>query len=166
MWEHYKTDPARGKRFANSMEAFTSGSGMSPSFLISGYPWSNLAENSTVVDMGGSEGHVSLTIAKANPHLKLVVQDLSEVIDKISISKYVSEGHRIQFMVHDFFTPQTLVADAYLLRWILHNWPDSYVIKIFRNLIPALRNGAKVIVNDQLIPSPGSVPLMIERQIR
>lgn len=148
------------------MQAFLSNAGMSSSFLVSGYPWSSLPDKSTIVDIGGSEGHVSLAIAEAHPHLRFVVQDLPEIIEKAQKVRQVSANNHIELMAHDFLTPQTRVADVYLLRWVLHDWPDSYVTKILRNLIPVLRDGAKVVVNDQLAPSPGSVPLMIERQIR
>jgi hypothetical protein len=56
-------------------------------------------------------------------------------------------------MAHDFFTPQTVVADVYLLRWILHNWSDKYCMRILRALIPALKPGARVVVNEDVRPA-------------
>lgn len=163
MWDHYKAHPSWGKRFASSMQAFTSNPGMSPSFLVSGYPWSSLPVDSAVVDIGGSGGHISQALAKDYHHLRFVVQDLPEIINKVQDPE---KNSRIEFMAHNFFNPQPRVADVYLLRWILHDWPDSYAVKILQNLIPALKNGAKVVINDQLIPGPGSVALLAERQIR
>lgn len=57
-------------------------------------------------------------------------------------------------------------GDVFLLRWILHDWPDQYVVRILRNLRPVLRDGNKVVVNDQLMPGVGEVSSVIERQIR
>jgi len=32
---------------------------------------------------------------------------------------------KIEWMAHDFFTPQTIVADVYLYRFIFHNYADE-----------------------------------------
>jgi hypothetical protein len=63
---------------------------------------------------------------------------------------------QIKFMQHDFFTPQPIKgADVYLLRWILHNWTDDKSVEILKNLIPALKKGSKVLINDGCLPEPG-----------
>ena len=169
IWDYYATHPARAKRFANAMKTFASTDHeLSLSFLATGYPWSSLRAGSTVVDCGGSEGHASITIAKAHPDLSFVVQDLPEVVKKASFEAEVPEhvAKRISFVGHDLLTPQEVQGDVYLFRWIFHDWPDTYVIKMLRNLIPALRAGAKIVVSEQLMPAPGTVPLVTERGIR
>lgn len=75
----------------------------------------------------------------------------------------------MQFMVHDFMTkqPSTVAGvDIFLLRAILHNWSDKCAVRILRNLIPAMKPGSQVIVNDIVIPEPGTVPPMFERPLR
>jgi len=57
-----------------------------------GFPWKDLPEGSTIVDVGGGKGQVSKAIAEAVPHLKFVVQDRPEVIDTSAIP--VSRSHR------------------------------------------------------------------------
>ena len=150
------------------MKSFTSNSGQSPSHLATGYPWSDIPSSSTIVDMGGSEGHVSVAIAQKHQHLSFVVQDLPEVIATADLPNQTDEGvrRRVRFEVHDFLTDQTTQGEVFLLRWILHDWPDQYVIRILRHLRPALRPGNKILVNDQLMPEPGQVGPVVERQIR
>jgi tRNA G46 methylase TrmB len=46
---------------------------------FAGYGWEHLPEGSLVVDVGGGIGVQSLTLAKHNPHLRFVVQDLESV---------------------------------------------------------------------------------------
>jgi hypothetical protein len=53
----------------------------------------------------------------------------------------------------DFFNPQNITADVYYFRNIFHNWADKYAIKILRNLTPALRKGARVIIHDRILPA-------------
>jgi hypothetical protein len=57
-------------------------------------------------------------------------------------------------------------ADIYLLRWILHDWSDKYCIKILQNLIPALRKGTKIVINDICIPEPGQLGPRADRGLR
>ena len=150
------------------MESMTSNPGQSPSHLANGYPWGALPSGATVVDMGGSKGHVSVAIAKKHPHLQFVVQDLPEVIREESLGEDVDKSvrKRIAFMEHDFLTEQTVKGRVFLLRWVLHDWPDHYVVRILRNLRSVLRKGDKVVVNDQIMPGPGVLNVVLEKQIR
>jgi hypothetical protein len=118
--------------------------------------------------LGGSQGHVALTIAEHYPKLKFIVQDLPtmrtpEVLGKIP-EPYNS---RISLTTHDFFTEQPVIgADVYFFRHIFHNWPDLYCIKILRGLIPALKPGAKVLINDGTAPEPGTMDVFEDKLIR
>ena len=146
---------------------------ISPKFLASGYPWHELPPKAIVVDLGGNNGHVAKLIAAANPKIQVVVQDLPEVVKQVESAEPAPNdapnenvGLPIKFQGHNFFEPQTLEADVYLMRWILHDWPDHYVVRILRQLVPALKKGAKVVVNESLCPDSMSMPLSMERYIR
>lgn len=52
---------------------------------------------------------------------------------------------RVSFMAHDMFQSQPIEADVYLIKLILHDWPDEEAVKLLRALIPALKPGARVI---------------------
>lgn len=70
-------------------------------------------------------------------------------------------------MAHDFITPQPIHgADVYIFRWIFHNWSDKYCVRILKNLIPALKPGAKIVVNDTVLPQPGVLSNWQESRIR
>lgn len=59
-------------------------------------------------------------------------------------------------MNHDMFNEQPVKnADVYFWRAVLHNWPDSFVIKAMQSLIPALKPGAKIIIQDHGLADPG-----------
>ena len=148
------------------MQAFGEGHDVSPKILVDNYPWVSLGA-ATIVDLGGSTGAVSIAIAEQYPKLKFVVQDLGETIQAVTKDQIPSHlANRIELMAHDFFTEQTVTADVYLFRYILHNWPDAYAIRILRQLIPVLKLGAQVIVNDNLLLEPNSISLMAERRVR
>jgi hypothetical protein len=73
---------------------------------------------------------------------------------------------RLSLTTHSFFEPQPVSADLYYFRWIFHNWSDAYAVKILKALVPALKPGARILINDGILPEPGSVGGMEEKSIR
>jgi len=70
-------------------------------------------------------------------------------------------------MAHDFLTEQHVKnADIYFFRWIFHNWSDKYCIQILRNLIPALKTNARIVINDNVLPEPGTMAIFREEKLR
>ena len=121
----------------------------------------------TVVDVGGSRGNISIALAQTHRHLHFIVQDLPDMIHGAIETVPTDVCGRIEFMPHDFFRPQPVVgADVYLFRNIFHNWSDGHVVRILRATVPALRPGARVVVNDYLIPEPMTMAPSKEREIR
>jgi hypothetical protein len=48
----------------------------------------------------------------------------------------------------------------------MHNRSDAYAIKILQVLIPALKPGARVLINDGVLHELGSVGLLEDKRIR
>jgi 6-hydroxytryprostatin B O-methyltransferase len=109
-------------------------------------------------------------LAKSYANLSFIVQDLEKTIQdgqKRATALATDISQRIQFRVHDFFTPQPIVdADVYLLRMILHDWPHAESVLILQQLVRVLKPGARIIVMDMMLPSPDSVPRTFEAQLR
>ena len=72
--------------------------------------------------MGGSIGHVSVELASKHPNLSLIDQDYGTLKEQFDKTVPDTLKSRVKFQVHDFFTPQTVKADVYLLKHILHDW--------------------------------------------
>ena len=95
------------------------------------------------------------------------MQDLPKAVESGTSGLPPSLSNRVEFMPHDFFTEQPVKdADVYLFRWIFHNWSDGYCINILRNLIPALKNGAMIVINDNCLPEPGTMGQWQEERLR
>jgi hypothetical protein len=48
----------------------------------------------------------------------------------------------------------------------LHDWSDKYAIKILRALAPALKRGARIFINEAVIPEPSVLSPLDEQSIR
>lgn len=58
------------------------------------------------------------------------------------------------------------ITDIYFFRWIFHNWPDRYCVKICWALIPVLKPGALILIQEFLLPEPGTISCYQERKMR
>lgn len=164
-FDYFGQRPALRARFASYMKTVGSFPGTNIKHLIHGFDWASLGD-ATVVDVGGSNGHASIAIVNAFPQLKCIVQDLPETIANAPPLPE-SLHSRISFMSHDFFKLQVVEGAAvYLLRMILHDWPDAEAKKILQNHVEVLRKGARLIIMDTVLPTPGSVPTNEESLLR
>jgi hypothetical protein len=167
MFVTFGNSPRRAKRFGGAMTSLTGGEGYEPSYLVSNYDWASLdAAGATLVDIGGSHGVICTALAAQYPHMKFVVQDLPKTV--ASAPQLPAEiAPRVSFQAYDFYTPQPVKgADVYLYRWILHNQSDKYAVKMLRQLIPALKKGARVLVNDHCLRKPGVESMWDEKLMR
>jgi 6-hydroxytryprostatin B O-methyltransferase len=158
------------ERFGNVMVFTTGADAMSYRHILTGFDWAALGE-ATVVDIAGSMGACSVQIASANPKLKLIVQDLPNVIERAQDPQQsvVPEElrSRVSFMVQDFFQPQAVNgADVYFQRMSFQNFSDKYAIQMLRALVPAMGPHSRLIVTDQCLPPVGAPPATIERFMR
>lgn len=125
--------------------------------------------------MGGGWGDVCICIAKAllkasKPLPQFVVVDLdtmagigeeqlknSELDDTIKSS--------ITFEQYDFIHGKNREdkADIYMFRFVMHDWSDSYVITILNKIVPNMKDDARILIMDYILPEPNAFPLVVER---
>ncbi|KAK0655837.1 S-adenosyl-L-methionine-dependent methyltransferase [Cercophora newfieldiana] len=163
MFVTFGKNAERARRMGKAMVSLTGGEGYEMSYLINvaggGYDFGEIdAAGGTLVDIGGSVGFVSVELAKQYKNMKFVVQDTAKTIASAPspIHEDAQVAERITLQGHDFFTEQVVKdADVYFFRWIIHNYSTPYAVKILKNLIPALKPGARVIINDHCLREPG-----------
>lgn len=148
------------------MALSSTGPGLEASHILDGFDWATIGDGS-VVDIGGSHGSLSITIARRFPSLNFVVQDRAAVAREGRAKLPTELKNRVSFMAHDFFNEQPILdADVYLLRWILHDWSDKYAIRVLQALRPALNDGARILIMEHVLPEPGSLSAYQERGSR
>ncbi|KAI3319696.1 S-adenosyl-L-methionine-dependent methyltransferase [Xylariaceae sp. AK1471] len=156
MFDILATNPERAARFAAGMRLYAGRPDLDVRHLVDAWPWNELPNGATVIDVGGSHGEAAIALARAFPSLNLVVQDIDErTILEADTRKPADIANRVGYMTYDFFTEQPIrEADVYLYRACLHNWSDKYAVRILQALIPALKVGARVLLNDVVVPGP------------
>ncbi|KAH7381319.1 O-methyltransferase-like protein [Phaeosphaeria sp. MPI-PUGE-AT-0046c] len=168
LFQFYKQDPKRAARFASAMAGV---SRLERHFdsLKESYPWDQI-DGGKVIDVGGGSGHMSVALARAFPHLELIVQDSLTMLSSAEQNDFSDLNGRVTFMPHDFFTKQPVSgAAAYLLRYITHNWNDADCIRIFRAMVPALeksRPGTPLLINDVVLPALGETSRYHDNRMR
>ncbi|KAH9829165.1 S-adenosyl-L-methionine-dependent methyltransferase [Rhodofomes roseus] len=133
--------------------------------IVADFPWGSLGE-ATIVDVGGGVGSMCTELAKVFPNLQFVVQDLAAAIEqaksywKAEDPKALGTG-RVELMVHDFFKEQPVKGAAvYLLRCVLHDWPDDDCVKILTRLREAMAPDSRILIAEMIIHPPlGSTQL-------
>lgn len=67
---------------------------------------------------------------------------------------------RVSFTRANFFEPQQYKgASAYFIRQCTHNWADHDVVTILKSVVPGLEGsaaGTPLLINDMILPEPGS----------
>lgn len=170
-FEHLKSRPDLESEFDAYMKSQAAvNKGASVDFLVQGFDWASLGQEQTVVDVGGGSGSASITLAKAYPNLRFVVQDQALPI-KNAADRLAEAGpdisQRIQLTEHDFFQPQPVKhAAVYLLRMIIHDWPDDEAVKILRRQVDAMGPGSRIVIMDMVLPKPGSGSTTLEAALR
>lgn len=108
----------------------------------------------TVVDVGGGHGSLLATILKTNPKLRGVLFDQGPVIARAENDKHVTArgiAERCRLESGSFFEAVPRGCDAYIMKYILHDWSDEECIKILENCRTAMNESGKVLVVDHVI---------------
>jgi O-methyltransferase domain len=100
----------------------------------------------TVVDVGGGNGSLLVSLLAHQPGLRGIVFDLPETTrDEASL------GDRCTFVAGSFFE-QVPEGDAYILSTILHDWDDPSATRILRTIHDHAPAGARLFVIDAVLP--------------
>jgi 6-hydroxytryprostatin B O-methyltransferase len=96
--------------------------------------------------------------------MSCVVQDYEGLREKFDAVRPLDIKSRVTFEAHDFFTPQPIQgADVYLLKHILHDWPDRMAAKILQGIVTAMTKNSRIIIYEGVLPEPNTVPKPMEK---
>jgi hypothetical protein len=147
MFEYLAEEPELADIFNNAM---TSVSETAIAAVTTGYDFSRYA---TIVDVGGGHGRLLAAILEATPPARGVLFDLPDVV--VGVPAVFSERHvqdRVDIVPGSFFDAVTEGGDAYLLKNVIHDWPDDDAVRILGNVRKAAAPGKHVLLVEFVIP--------------
>lgn len=106
-----------------------------------------------LMDVGGGSGELLGAIAQQNRKLRGTVFDLPRCADAASQHlQQIGISDRVEFVAGDFFKSVPAIADAVILKSIIHDWDDARSITILQNCRKALPGGGKLLLVERLMP--------------
>jgi hypothetical protein len=110
----------------------------------------------TVVDVGGGSGALAATVLRSYSAMRGIVFDLP-FCQQGAIDYLTSAGvsDRCQFVPGDFFESIPPGADAYVLKFILHDWEDEKCAQILKTCRAAVSGEAKLLLVESVLPPDG-----------
>lgn len=144
-----KSDPVRSAAMASFMGGIYGPQGPK---IAAGYPFGNL---STLIDIGGGNGHVLAAILAEHPRLRGALFDLpptAEVARRFLAERGLAA--RCEVFSGDFFETVPSGFDAYMLKSCLHDWQDLKSVEILRRCRHAMPNHGRVLIVE-IVLAPG-----------
>jgi hypothetical protein len=106
-----------------------------------------------IVDVGGGHGALLAAVLDRYPGALGVLFDLPDVVETAhgAIDRHIAAG-RVEKVAGDFSEAVPPGGDAYLLKWIVHDWDDEAAIRILTNCRTAIAPAGKVLLIEAVIP--------------
>jgi hypothetical protein len=157
-WEYYARNAEEGRSFARAMSNLSAIASVDVARVY------DPGDVKRIVDVGGSEGVLLRAILGRAPNARGVLFDREDVIEGARRAVAASGlGERIDLVSGDFFGEIPGGADIYLLKSILHDWPDDKCEEIVKSVHRAAPQGSRIVLVEMLLPDtpqPSPVTLM------
>jgi hypothetical protein len=150
-WEYFAQHPEASRIFNESMTAH---SVMISPAVLDAYDFSGISKT---VEVAGGQGMLLAAILRAYPQMSGIVLDLPQVIAEAN-TLIGAQGvtDRCKLLAGDMFE-SVPAGDAYLLKWVIHDWQDDQALTILRNIRRAIRDNGKLLLLEAVVP-PGNAP--------
>jgi hypothetical protein len=136
VWDHRERHPEDSVAFDRGMAAMTR---RVIGALLDAYDFGRFG---TIVDVGGGNGALLAALLGKYPNLRGVLLDQPQVVEDVDL------GPRCEVVGGDFFDAVPNGGDAYVLKWIIHDWDDEESTRILRTI---RRTDGTVLVIERLL---------------
>ena len=133
-FDYLASNATLGKHFHDAMTAFSDEEGPQIGKAI------NTKNCAAICDVGGGNGTLASCLDQIHPGKKYMVFDRYEG----KLPEMDSEN--ISFVDGNFFEERPPVADIYILKNILHDWPDEDALAILKNVASAMKADSKLYI--------------------
>jgi hypothetical protein len=149
-FEYLAREPELAEAFHRTMAETTQ---MMVAPLLAAYPFD---AHPTVVDVGGGVGQLLAAILGAAPNSRGVLYDLpNAVADAPPLLQRQGVADRVRVVEGSFFDGVPTGGDLYVLKNVIHDWPDDKAIEILHNVRTAAGPGTTILLIEFVIPENG-----------
>jgi ubiquinone/menaquinone biosynthesis C-methylase UbiE len=107
-----------------------------------------------LADIAGGHGMLLSGFLKANPELEGLLFDLPQVIEGApALLEKEGVSDRVELKTGDFFESVPGGADAYMMKFIIHDWDDDRALKILRNIHQVLPSDGRLLLVEMVVPA-------------
>jgi hypothetical protein len=123
--------------------------------ILGAYDFSRIKH---LMDVGGGSGELIGAVAREYPHIQATVFDLPRCTEAANHHlQRVGVSGRVRFVSGDFFEDVPKLADAIILKSVVHDWNDERSSVILGNCRRALPENATLLLVERIMPaSPGT----------
>jgi ubiquinone/menaquinone biosynthesis C-methylase UbiE len=145
-FEYLERDPAAAEIFNQAMVDLT---GLAALQIVRAYDFAG----QRVMDVGGGYGELLAHILSGYPTARGVLFDMPHAISKARAHlDRRGVADRCEFVSGDFFTSVPAGSDIYVLKTVIHDWPDDQAREILHACRQAMRPGTRMLIIERLMP--------------
>jgi hypothetical protein len=148
-FEYHAAHPEEGEIFNQAMNDMGQGAAAA---VVQSYDFSGIGK---IIDVGGGHGTLIAPILQKYPEMTGILFDSPHVA--VSARESIASAglaHRCEIVGGDFFKSVPAGCDAYLLRWIIHDWDHDRALTILRNCRQAIgERGGRLLLIESVIPA-------------
>lgn len=149
IWSYRAERPEESAIFDGAMRART---GASNAALVEALDFSRFG---TLVDVGGGNGTLLAHVLATQPSLRGVLFDQPHVVAGAGpVLEAAGVADRCRIEGGSFFEAVPTGGDAYLLKWIVHDWEDAEALAILRVVRAAMSDGVRLFVVERNLGAP------------
>lgn len=124
--------------------------------ILAAYDFSRFG---TVVDFCGGRGGLLAGILQQTPGARGILSD-PRVEGNGAAAFLAEQGVADRCTTHpgDLFDPVVEGGDAYVLKHIVHDWPEDQALQILRNIRAAIKPDGRLLLIEMVLPEEGNDP--------
>ena len=154
IWEWRAEHADESAIFDEAMRSMTIGANAS---ILDAYDFGQFG---TIVDVAGGNGTLIAALLAAHPASRGILFDQEHVVSGAEpILRAAGVLDRCEIVAGSFFASVPEGADAYVLKWIIHDWEDEESVAILRTCRAAMGTDAVVLLIERDLGQPNEDPV-------
>jgi hypothetical protein len=156
VFEYLAANPEAARRYDGGMTGLNAA--LLPA-IVAAYEFGHFGR---IVDVAGGHGSLLAAVLERVPHAEGVLLDLPHVA-AVARETFASRGlgSRAQAVAGSMFDAVPARGDAYLLKWILHDWDDAACSAILARIRAAAPAHARLLVVERVLPERATASLQV-----